>query len=65
MLLSDGGDRGSRATLTDAVASVSGMHVEAISLTTSTTDLVALQALGSVTSADNAAALPAAFAARR
>ena len=61
VLLSDGGDRGSRATLTDAVASVSGMHVEAISLTTSTTDLLALQALGSVTPADNAAALPAAF----
>jgi tight adherence protein B len=62
VLLSDGKDEGSTATLDDAVASVEGVRVEAISLTTPQTDLTSLAALGPVTSADDAAAMSAAFA---
>jgi tight adherence protein B len=62
VLLSDGKDDGSTATLDQAVDAVHGEHVEAISLTTSETDLASLQALGAVTSADDAAAVSAAFA---
>jgi Flp pilus assembly protein TadB len=62
VLLSDGKDEGSVATLADAVAAVDGVRVEAISLTTSLTDLDALSALGTVTAADDAAAVSAAFA---
>ena len=42
MLLSDGGDKNSVASLDEAVAVVSGIHVEAVSLTTPKTDLGAL-----------------------
>jgi hypothetical protein len=62
VLLSDGGDEGSLASLDAAVAAVSGVHVEAVSLTTSKTDLGALQRLGTVTSADDPNALPAVLA---
>jgi tight adherence protein B len=62
VLLSDGRDDGSAATLDEAIAAVQGEHVEAISLTTPETDLAALQALGRVTSADDAAGVSAAFA---
>jgi Flp pilus assembly protein TadB len=62
VLLSDGKDDGSAATLEQAVAAVNGEHVEAISLTTSETDLASLEALGTVTSADDAAGMSAAFA---
>lgn len=62
VLLSDGKDEGSNSTLDDAVASVVNVRVEAISLTTALTDLEGLSALGTVTSADDAAAVSAAFA---
>jgi len=55
VLLSDGKDDGSTATLDEAVAAVQDVHVEAISLTTAETDLASLSALGPVTSADDAA----------
>ncbi len=51
-----------RATLDEAIAAVQGEHVEAISLTTPETDLASLLALGTVTSADDAAGVSAAFA---
>ena len=47
---------------TQAIAAVQGEHVEAISLTTPETDLASLQALGTVTSADDPAGVSAAFA---
>ena len=62
VVLSDGKDDGSTATLDQAVNAVNGEHVEAISLTTKETDLASLQALGRVTSADDAAGVSAAFA---
>ena len=62
VLLSDGKDEGSSATLYDAVVAVQGEHVEAISLTTAQTDINSLMALGTVTSADDAAGMSAAFA---
>jgi len=62
VLLSDGKDEGSVATLNDAIAAVQGQHVEAVSLTTAETDINSLSALGTVTSADDAAGMSAAFA---
>jgi tight adherence protein B len=62
VVLSDGRDDGSSATLDDAIAAVQGVHVEAISLTTAETDIYGLMALGQVTSADDAAGVSAAFA---
>lgn len=62
VLLSDGRDEGSVAPLEYAVASLQGVRVEAISLTTEQTDLASLSALGAVTSADDAAGMQAAFA---
>jgi Flp pilus assembly protein TadB len=62
VLLSDGKDEGSTATLEDAIAAVQGVHVEAISLTTPETDLASLMALGPVTSAEDPAGVSAAFA---
>jgi tight adherence protein B len=62
VLLSDGKDEGSLATLEDAIAAVQDVHVEAISLTTPGTDLESLTALGTVTSAEDAAGVSAAFA---
>ena len=62
VLLSDGKDEGSLATLEDAITAVEGVHVEAISLTTAETDLESLTALGTVTSAEDAAGVSAAFA---
>jgi tight adherence protein B len=61
VLLSDGRDEGSQAPLDYAVASLQGIQVEAISLTTSQTDLASLSALGSVTAADDAAGMALAF----
>ena len=61
VLLSDGKDDGSIATLDEAIAAVQGEHVEAISLTTAETDIDSLAALGPVTSADDAAGVSAAF----
>ena len=62
VVLSDGRDEGSAATLADAVAAAEDLHVEAISLTTAETDLESLTALGQVTSAEDAAGVSAAFA---
>ncbi len=62
VLLSDGKDDGSAATLDEAIAAVQDVHVEAISLTTAETDINSLSALGPVTSADDAAGVSAAFA---
>jgi tight adherence protein B len=62
VILSDGKDDGSTATLAAAIAAVENKHVEAISLTTPETDLASLQALGRVTSADDPAGVSAAFA---
>ncbi len=62
VLLSDGKDEGSAATLDQALAAAAGIQVEAISLTTAQTDLNSLMALGPVTSADDAAGVSAAFA---
>jgi tight adherence protein B len=56
VVLSDGKDEGSAATLEQAKAAVQGVHVEAISLTTSETDLASLRALGQVTPAGDALA---------
>jgi tight adherence protein B len=61
-VLSDGKDTGSANPLPAAVAAVRGKHVETVSLTTSETDLAALQALGPVTAAEDPNALSAAFA---
>jgi tight adherence protein B len=62
VVLSDGRDSGSANSLQAAVAAVQGAHVETISLTTPETDLAALQALGTVTAAEDPGALSAAFA---
>lgn len=62
VVLSDGKDEGSSAGLDDAVAAVADIKVEMISLTTAETDLASLSALGPVTSADDSAAVSAAFA---
>lgn len=62
VVLSDGRDEGSLATLDDAIAAAQGLNVVAISLTTSATDLDSLTALGPVTAADDAAGVSAAFA---
>lgn len=62
VLLSDGKDEGSVATLQDAVTAVQGVIVEAISLTTSETDITSLSALGRVTPAEDAEGVSAAYA---
>jgi tight adherence protein B len=62
VLLSDGKDEGSTATLDDAVLASRGVQIESISLTGSQTDLTSLMALGAVTSADDPAGVSAAFA---
>jgi tight adherence protein B len=62
VVLSDGRDVGSEATLDEAIAAVEAVHVEAISLTTEETDIESLEALGSVTSADDPAGVSTAFA---
>lgn len=62
VVLSDGKDEGSEATLVQAMTAVQGISVEAISLTTEDTDNASLSALGTVTSADDAAGVAAAFA---
>ena len=62
VVLSDGKDEGSSATLDDAIAAAQGISIETISLTTAETDLASLTALGPVTSADDAAAVSSAFA---
>jgi Flp pilus assembly protein TadB len=62
VVLSDGKDEGSSATLDDAIAAAQGISIETISLTTAETDLASLTALGPVTSADDAAAMSSAFA---
>jgi Flp pilus assembly protein TadB len=62
VILSDGKDEGSSATLDDAIAAVRDINVETISLTTAETDLASLTAFGPVTSADDAAAVSSAFA---
>lgn len=62
VLLSDGKDEGSVATLQDAVAAVQGITVEAIALVTSQADLTSLSFLGRVTPADDAAGVSAAYA---
>jgi len=61
VLLTDGADEGSSATLDDAVVATADVQVEAISLTTSLTDLDSLSALGTITSADDADGLAGAF----
>lgn len=61
VLLSDGKDDGSAGTLEAAIAAVEGVTVEAISLTTSETDINSLTALGTVTPADDAAGVLAAY----
>ncbi len=62
VLLSDGKDEGSGATLDAAIAASQGVSIEAISLTTAQTDIASLSALGTVTSADDTAGVSAAFA---
>jgi tight adherence protein B len=62
VVLSDGADEGSSATLDDAIAAAQDISVETISLTTAETDLVSLAALGPVTSADDPAGVSNAFA---
>ena len=62
VVLSDGKDEGSSATLDDAIAAAQGISIETISLTTAETDLASLTALGPVTSADDPAAVSSAFA---
>lgn len=62
VVLSDGKDEGSSATLDDAIAAAQGISIETISLTTTETDLASLNALGPVTSADDPAAVSGAFA---
>jgi tight adherence protein B len=61
VLLSDGHDDGSVASLDVAVAAVQGEHVEAISLTTPESDPASLAALGTVTPAGDPAGMSAAF----
>lgn len=61
VILSDGKDEGSAATLVQAMSAVQGISVEAISLTTKNTDNASLSALGTVTSADDLAGVAAAF----
>jgi len=61
VVLSDGKDEGSSATLDDAIAYAQGISVETISLTTAETDLAGLGALGPVTPVDDAAAVSSAF----
>jgi tight adherence protein B len=61
VLLSDGGDEGSTSTLDDALTALSGIHVEAISLTTPKTDNDALARIGTISSADDPTQLPVAF----
>jgi tight adherence protein B len=62
VILSDGKDEGSSATLDDAIAATQGISIETISLTTAETDLASLSALGPVTSADDPAGVSSAFA---
>lgn len=62
VVLSDGKDEGSAATLDDARLAATNLHVEAISLATALSDVESLAALGFVTSADDPAAVSAAFA---
>ena len=62
VVLSDGRDEGSAATLDDARLAATNLHVEAISLATALSDVESLAALGFVTSADDPAAVSAAFA---
>lgn len=61
VVLSDGKDEGSTATLEGAVDAVEGINVETISLTTAESDLASLGALGRVTPVDDAAAVSSAF----
>lgn len=61
VVLSDGKDTSSANSLDAAVAAIQGSHLETISLTTADTDLTALNALGTVTPADDPAGLSAAF----
>ena len=62
VVLSDGKDTASANSREAAVAAVQGHQVETISLKTAETDLAALQALGTVTAAEEPGALSAAFA---
>ncbi len=62
VVLSDGKDEGSTATLDDARLAASSLHVEAISLLTALSDTESLAALGFVTAADDPAGVSAAFA---
>lgn len=62
VVLSDGRDEGSVATLTDAQLATAGLHVEAISIATALSDVESLAALGVVTAADDPAGVSAAFA---
>jgi len=62
VVLSDGKDEGSAATLDDARFAVAGLHVETISLATALSDVVSLSDLGFVTAADDATGVSAAFA---
>ena len=59
VLLSDGGDKDSVASLDEAASGLAGVHVEAVSLTTPETDLATLGRFGTVTAADDPTALPA------
>lgn len=61
VVLTDGADEGSESSIFDAVLSVDGVRVEAISLTTALTDAETLANLGRVTPADDDAAMTAAF----
>jgi tight adherence protein B len=62
VVLSDGRDEGSAATLDDARLAATNLHVEAISLATALSDVESLTALGFVTPADDPAGVSAAFA---
>lgn len=62
VILSDGKDEGSTATVDDARLAAANLHVEAISLVTALSDTESLEALGFVTAADDAAGVSAAFA---
>ena len=62
VVLSDGADEGSTATLEQAVAAVGGVQVEAVSLSTPETALDGLRALGPVTAADDDQGVAEAFA---
>ena len=61
VVLSDGKDEGSAATLDDARLAAANLHVEAISLATALSDVESLTALGFVTPADDATGVSAAF----